>query len=283
MKPAISVIIPNFNRRHIIGRALDSVLLQTLPALEIIVVDDGSTDQSGEFLEREYPDIRLLTQEHKGVSAARNLGIRAAQGEWLALLDSDDAWLKEKLALQYKAVKQNDTCKVVHTNEIWMRNNSPLSQKSKHRKYGGYIYQHCLPLCVMSPSSIMIHQDVFDDIGFFDENLPVCEDYDLWLRICSHYPVLFLEQALIIKYGGHHDQLSRQYWGMDRYRIRALAKILKTAELDPDDHKATIEMMLNKIELFLKGARKHRNNEFFDEFKSLKSDYSSTSIVNSQN
>jgi glycosyltransferase involved in cell wall biosynthesis len=283
MKPAISVIIPNFNRRQFIGRALDSVLSQTLPALEIIVVDDGSTDQSLEFIKNKYPSIRLLTQEHKGVSAARNLGIKLAKGAWIALLDSDDAWFKEKLSLQYKAVEQNKTYKVVHTNEIWMRNYSPLKQMKKHRKYGGHIYQHCLPLCAMSPSSIMIHQDVFDDIGFFDEDLPVCEDYDLWLRICSRYPVLFLEQALITKHGGHDDQLSQQYWGMDRYRIRALAKILNTTNLNPADHKATVEMMLNKIELFLKGAKKHGNNEFCHEFEKLQNNYISAPVTDLQN
>jgi glycosyltransferase involved in cell wall biosynthesis len=283
MKPAISVIIPNYNRRHIIGRALDSVLLQTLPALEIIVVDDGSTDQSLEFIKNRYPSIRLLTQEHKGVSAARNLGIRASQGDWLALLDSDDAWFKEKLALQYKAVSQNNTYKIIHTNEIWMRDNSPLKQKKKHRKYGGHIYQHCLPLCAMSPSSIMIHRNVFDDIGFFDEELPVCEDYDLWLRICSRYPVLFLQQALITKHGGHDDQLSQQYWGMDRYRIRALAKILNTTNLNPADHQATVETMLKKIELFLKGAKKHGNSDFCNEFETLQNNYISAPVTDSQN
>jgi glycosyltransferase involved in cell wall biosynthesis len=250
------------------------VLSQTLPASEIIVVDDGSSDQSKQFIRDKYPDVHLLTQQHQGVSAARNLGIREASGEWLALLDSDDAWLAEKLDLQYQGLSNDNTYKIIHTNEIWIRNDIVLKQKGKHRKQGGNIFQCCLPLCAMSPSSIMIHRDVFDDIGLFDENLPVCEDYDLWLRICSRYPVLFLEQALIIKYGGHDDQLSQQYWGMDRFRIRALAKILETEVLNEDDRKATVKMILEKISLFLKGAIKHDNNQYCYEFKSLQQKYS---------
>jgi glycosyltransferase involved in cell wall biosynthesis len=273
MKKNISVIIPNYNRCHLIGRALDSVFSQSLRPMEVIVVDDDSSDSSRDFISQNYPEARLLEQRHSGVSAARNKGIKAASGEWLAFLDSDDKWQKDKLAKQYEAVSNETDYKVIHTNETWVRNGSPLPQKKKHRKLGGYIYQHCLPLCVMSPSSIMIHKDVFTKVGMFDENLPVCEDYDLWLRICNKYPVIFLQQALVIKYGGHDDQLSRQYWGMDRFRIRALANILLKSDLNEDDKIATIKMLLNKIELFLKGAKKHNNNDFSLEFEALRERY----------
>jgi glycosyltransferase involved in cell wall biosynthesis len=279
MNPEISVIIPNYNRAHIISRALDSVLSQSLPAMEVIVVDDGSTDHSRQFIKDKYKHVRLLCQEHKGVSAARNLAIKEAKGEWLALLDTDDAWLPEKLALQYKALVSNKDYKLVHTNEIWMRDGKVLNQMEKHRKYGGFIFQRCLPLCAISPSSIMIHRDVFADVGLFNESLPVCEDYDMWLRICCRYPVLFLEQALIIKHGGHDDQLSRQYWGMDRFRIQALANILDSEDLQEGDRRATIEIMLAKISIYLNGARKHDNNEFVKEFNSLQQRYLTSSPI----
>ena len=148
MNPGISVIIPSYNRAHAISRALDSVVLQTLPAEEIIVVDDGSNDHSGQIIKEKYPHIRLLSQQHKGVSAARNLGITKAKGAWIALLDSDDVWLPNKLALQYTALMNDRTCKVAHTNETWIRNGLALRQREKHRKYGGHIFQRCLPLCV---------------------------------------------------------------------------------------------------------------------------------------
>ncbi len=273
MIPGISVIIPNHNRAHIIARALDSVLSQSLPAMEIIVVDDGSTDRSRQLLKTHYAQIRVLTQEHKGVSAARNLGIRASRGDWIALLDSDDKWLPEKLALQYEALMDNRHYRVVHSNEQWIRNGQPLKQLKKHRKYGGWIFQHCLPLCVMSPSSIMIHREVFNDVGLFNENLPVCEDYDMWLRICCRYPVLFIDQALIVKYGGHDDQLSRQYQRMDRFRIQAMANILGSENLKEDDRRATITMLMKKISIYLKCAEKHGNNQFVAECESLQKHY----------
>ena len=283
MKTNISVVIPNYNRCHLIGRALDSVLSQSLEPMEVIVVDDESNDNSRQFISQHYPTIQLLEQKHSGVSAARNNGIKVSKGKWIAFLDSDDEWEKDKLARQYEAVSNDTNFKVIHTNETWIRDGSTLSQKKKHRKLGGYIYQHCLPLCVMSPSSIMIHKEVFTDVGMFDESLPVCEDYDLWLRICSKYPVIFLEHALVIKYGGHDDQLSRLYWGMDRFRIRALANILLKPELNEDDKIATIKMLLNKIELFLKGAKKHGNNEFSLEFEALRELYQGHQCNQNQN
>ncbi len=273
MKPGISVIIPNFNRAHTIARAIDSVLSQTLPALEIIVVDDGSSDNSRQFIKDCYPSVHLITQNNMGVSSARNRGIDEAAGEWIAFLDSDDSWLPEKLESQSNAILENSSYKVVHTNETWMRNGKILKQKKKHRKYGGDIFQRCLPLCVISPSSIMIHRDVFDDVGCFNEDLPVCEDYELWLRICSRYPVFFLQETLIIKHGGHDDQLSRQYWGMDRYRIRILASILSSNYLKPDDRRAAVLTLLEKINIFLEGAKKHRNSQFNNEFESLRENY----------
>ncbi len=279
MNPEISVIIPNYNRAHIISRALDSVLSQSLPAMEIIVVDDGSTDHSRQFIKDKYAHARLLCQENKGVSAARNLGIKQAKGEWIGLLDSDDAWLPEKLELQYQALMNNKKFKIIHTNETWIRDGKAVKQMEKHRKYGGFIFQRCLPLCAISPSSILLHQDIFKDVGLFNEDLPVCEDYDMWLRICCRYPVLYLDQALIIKHGGHDDQLSRQYWGMDRFRIQALANILDTEDLKEDDRKATIEMIVEKISIYLNGARKHGNDELVFEFRSLQDRYLTDSPI----
>ena len=143
----------------------------------------------------------------------------------------------------------------------------------KHRKYGGNIFKHCLPLCVISPSSVMIHQDIFDKVGYFDESLPVCEDYDYWLRMCCQFPVLFLDQALIIKYGGHEDQLSTKYWGMDRFRIQALVNILNTDYLIETDRRVAVEILLKKIDIYLKGARKRNNMLFVDEFQSIQERY----------
>jgi len=226
----ISVVIPSFNRAETLVRALDSLMCQNPhgfgPKIEIIVVDDGSTDNTRHVLAQQFPSVRVLYQENQGVSAARNAGIDLATGEWIAFLDSDDEWLPHKLSAQFSLL-QKSGLKVCHTQEIWIRNGVRVNQMNKHEKSGGWIFERCLPLCAMSPSSIIIHRDVFTEVGVFDESLPACEDYDLWLRIASQYEVAYVERACINKYGGHADQLSQQYWGMDRFRVIALEKFLK--------------------------------------------------------
>ena len=132
---------------------------------------------------------------------------------------------------------------------------------NKHDKSGGLIYQKCLPLCAISPSSVLIHREVFDDIGNFDESLPVCEDYDYWLRYCASHPVLYIESPQLIKHGGHEDQLSRRYWGMDRFRIIALLKILSSHNLSEENRTATVDMLIEKHRILVTGAEKHGNTE----------------------
>ena len=257
----ISLIIPTYNRCSTLKRALHSVFDQTIRPDEIIVVDDGSTDQTADMLTREFPQVKYIAQVNKGVSAARNKGIQLAQGSWVAFLDSDDTWLTEKLAMQVCALKKAPDIKVCHSEEIWIRNGVRVNAMNKHKKAGGWIFKHCLPLCAMSPSSIIIHRSVFDDVGLFDESLPACEDYDLWLRITAKYPVLFLEQPFINKYGGHDDQLSHKYWGMDRFRIQALEKIIAQPDLSSENKNDATQMLLKKARIFKKGALKRGKTE----------------------
>ena len=270
---SISVVIPTYNRSVLLERALDSVLAQTLPADEIIVVDDGSTDNTVSMLKSRYPGVNLITQDNRGVSAARNAGIEAARHDWIALLDSDDVWHQNKLEKQLQGLNNSPEYLICHSDETWIRNGFRVNQMNKHKKVGGYIFQHCLPLCVISPSAVMIHRLLFDEVGLFDETLPACEDYDLWLRLCSRYPVLYIEEALVTKYGGHDDQLSRQYWGMDRFRIQTLNKIISSDKLNDIDHDAAIKMMRSKINIYLAGAEKHDNTEHVDDFKQLLEKY----------
>ena len=271
--PSVSVVIPTYNRVHLLERALDSVLRQTLAADEIIVVDDGSTDNTASTLKSFHPEVKLIQQDNLGVSAARNTGISAARHDWIALLDSDDVWHENKLERQITALNNAPEYLICHSDEIWIRNGVRVNQMNKHKKAGGHIFQHCLPLCAISPSAVMIHRSLFDEIGLFDENLPACEDYELWLRICSRYPVLFIDEALITKHGGHHDQLSRRYWGMDRFRIQALNKIVSANKLNDGDRDAAIKMMVNKINIYLAGAEKHGNTEHVEDFKELLTKY----------
>ena len=252
----VSVVIPTFNRTSVISRALESVFLQTRAPDEILVVDDGSTDDTAEHVRAEFPGVRLIEQENRGVSAARNAGIRAATGTWIALLDSDDEWLADKLDRQLQAVTTEIDTVLCHTDEIWIRRGRRVNPMKKHRKHGGHIFEHCLRLCVISPSSVLMHRRLFETVGGFDEDLPACEDYDLWLRVTARFPVLFIDEPLIVKHGGHDDQLSRRYWGMDRFRITALEKILASATLSDADRAAAESMLAHKIAIYASGARK---------------------------
>ena len=262
----ISVIIPTYNRKHTLASAIDSVLIQSFKPSEIIVVDDGSTDGTSDWIKSNYPTIIFLEPfkgseplkgfSTNGVSAARNVGIKKAQGDWIALLDSDDEWLPDKLAKQGQALQENSDFLFCHTNEIWIRNGVRVNQMKKHQKYGGDIFEKCLDMCRISPSSSLFHKSILDDIGVFDENLKVCEDYDLWLRITSKYPVLFLDEPLINKYGGHEDQLSKTPTGIEQYRIQSLEKILSELILTNSQFDSAKSMVLTKLQIFSNGLEK---------------------------
>ena len=252
----ISVIIPTYNREHTLNRAIDSVLSQTLQPFECIVIDDGSTDETRKLLEEDYPMVQYLYQENRGVSSARNKGIQHSCGDWIALLDSDDEWMPNKLESQSRMISDSGSNHLIHTNEIWIRKGMRVNQMKKHEKYGGWIFEKCLDICKISPSSSMISKKTFDDIGLFDESLKVCEDYDMWLRISSKYKVSYLDEPLIVKYGGHDDQLSRVKNGIEQYRIRSLEKLLLSSKLDENQFNSAKEALLKKYHIYLKGAKK---------------------------
>ena len=256
MKPKVSVIIPTYERREVVTRAIDSVMAQSYRDWELLVVDDGSTDGTSAMVAERYPNVQVILQENQGVSAARNVGIECSRGDWIALLDSDDVWMPRKLERQMAALAEAPTYRLCHTEEIWIRNGRRVNQMKKHAKSGGHIYLKCLPLCCISPSSVLLHRSLLDDVGAFDESFPACEDYDLWLRVTAREPVLFVEEPLLEKYGGHEDQLSRKHWGMDRFRIRALQGILGEGILSREDEYETRLMLVRKLEILVNGAKK---------------------------
>lgn len=267
----ISVVIPVFNRKLAVTQAINSVLAQTYPVQELIIVDDGSTDNLQTALKwtTQDPRVRYIYQENQGVSAARNAGIHAAKCSWIALLDSDDEWLAGKIEKQMACIRQNPHLKIVHTDEIWIRGGKRVNQCHHHEKFGGWIFQKCLPLCAMSPSSILIHRSVFHHVGLFDESLPACEDYDLWLRITCKYPVGYLAEPLIKKYGGHDDQLSRAHWGMDRFRIKSLVKALNRLPLSCVERQQARSVLKKKLEILIGGCQKHGRTTEEQSFREL--------------
>ena len=262
----ISVVIPVHNRHGLIGRAIDSVLNQSFNDFEVIVVDDGSDDGTPQHVKDRYAGegrVRLLSQSsNRGVSAARNAGSATAAGEWLAFLDSDDEWRPKKLDRQVRGLADSGL-RVSHTDEIWIRNGVRVNPHKHHQKHGGRLFLKALPQCVMSPSSILLHRVVFDDVGPFDENLPACEDYDLFLQLTCRYEVHYLDEELVIKYGGHADQLSRAHYAMDRFRISALERVLveSSAHLTEEERDAAVAMLLRKARIVYNGALRHENEQ----------------------
>ena len=224
--PLVSVIIPTYNRLEMLQRAVGSVLNQTYERFELIVVDDGSSDATRDRYEDESPPIRYIYQHHQGVSAARNRGILEAKGDLIAFLDSDDFWHKDKLSVQVEFFENNPDAMICQTQEMWVRGGVRVNPKKKHLKPSGWIFPTCLELCVVSPSAVMMRKSLFEEVGLFDHDLRICEDYDMWLRVALRYPVYLIDKPLVTKYGGHPDQLSHSDWGIDRYRVAALEKIL---------------------------------------------------------
>ncbi|HRD02211.1 MAG TPA: glycosyltransferase [Candidatus Saccharicenans sp.] len=240
----ITAIIVTYNRCRFLVEAINSVLAQTYfiknpQDWELLVIDDGSTDETGlvvsQYLQT-VPNIRYYAEPHRGVSAARNRGLALARGDFIAFLDSDDLWLPSKIEVQMSYLRAFPSAPFCLAEEIWIRRGRRVNQARKHQKSSGYILEKALSLCLLSLSSAVFRRQLFEELGQFDENLPVCEDYDLGIRIALRYPYYYLSSPLIVKRGGHADQLSQKYWGNDRWRVEALLKALASGV----DEKATL-------------------------------------------
>lgn len=257
----ISVIIPTFNRAHTVGRAIRSVMDQSDPPHELIVVDDGSTDETQALLASfTEPMVVIRNNTNRGVSLARNLGIQAATGDWLTFLDSDDEWHRDKLKRQTQFHARNPQLLISQCDEVWIRNGVKVNPMVKHAKQGGWIFDECIPLCIVSPSAVIINAQIFKEVGLFDEQLPACEDYDLWLRIAPHYEIGLLDEKLVTRHGGHPDQLSRKYWGMDRFRIAAMEKQIETP-MDSKSKRKLLEHLAFKCNVVANGADKREKQK----------------------
>lgn len=275
---SVAVIIPVYNREHVIERAMHSVCQQTYPHFSLWVIDDGSTDQTKEvirkFIHKQPENIKkkihlLSFSENKGVSSARNAGITMSEEPWVAFLDSDDEWNADKLACQMGLLKDNPHHKIIHGEEIWVRKGVRVNPKKKHKKYGGDIFLGSLYLCLMSPSTILIARQVLEEVGLFKEHYPVCEDYDLWLRITSKYEVGYVERPIITKYGGHADQLSFIHRAQDYYRVLTLDELLQKKNLTMEKRDAIKNVLKKKCDILLHGYKKHGRKEKFVEVTKL--------------
>lgn len=263
-----SVIIPTYNRLPFLKEAVASVFEQSYQDFELIVVDDGSTDATKAFAAPLGKRIKYLYQENKGPSSARNRGVGEAIGTFITFLDSDDLWQRNKLEVEVRYMKAHPEALICYSDEIWLRRGRRVNPRKKHQKYSGWIFEHCLPLCIVSPSSVLMRREFFDLVGVFDENLPACEDYDLWLRASLHLPFHYIPQRLTIKRGGHADQLS-SHWGLDRYRIQSLQKLLKSSLLSEKQRHLVVNKLKEKLRIVQEGCHKRGKLEEAESYGQL--------------
>ncbi|WP_320174985.1 glycosyltransferase [Maridesulfovibrio sp.] len=259
--PKVSVIIPTYNRAERICRAVDSVLAQKFTDFECLVVDDGSTDDTAERLAGyDDPRLKILRQENRGVSAARNYGIAASSGDLIALLDSDDEWVPEKLLKQVTFMAEAGF-EISQTDEIWIRKGKRVNQCKKHEKPEGMFFDRSLEMCMVSPSCVIFSRKFWEELGPFDEDMPACEDYDLWIRAGTKYPVGLLRERLTIKHGGRPDQLSNSVGCLDLYRIYAIVKLLQAGTLTADERNMALDELQRKTGFYIGGCRKRGRDE----------------------
>ncbi len=312
-KNLVDIVIPTFNRSSTLSRAIQSVFNQEFREYTLWVVDDGSTDNSLTILKKWqslFPEQQMQIiqlSENKGVSIARNTGIRAGQAPWLAFLDSDDEWLVGKLHQQMKWAIEHPRYPLIHTEELWIRKVIPnryrkhtlqslsslgrkkrrsenpilaevgikpdwykrVNQKKKHQKKGGRVFIDNLDMCRISPSSTIVKRAFLNKVGLFREDFPVCEDYELWLRVSSQTEVGFIPTPLIIKYGGHSDQLSQKYKAMDEWRVRALASHLSNPFINTEEKQKLIDVLSKKCQILLNGYKKYNNYKNETEIRSI--------------
>tara|TARA_X000000950_G_scaffold284760_1_gene388648 strand:- start:276 stop:1145 length:870 start_codon:yes stop_codon:yes gene_type:complete len=273
-EPFFSVVIPTYNRDEYLERAVRSVLRQSFKDFELLIVDDGSTDGTKDYLSKLKSNfcstsrLKVINQKNSGVSAARNIGIRESSGKWIAFLDSDDEWSKKKLEIQKKYIERNPSCMWCHGNERWIRNGEHLNQKKIHRKSGGDLFIRSLDLCLISPSTVVINRCLFEELGYFKEDFIVCEDYDLWLRFLLKHKIGFCEELLITKYGGHEDQLSKRYKAMDYYRVKSMLALLD--EVKSTDRKEAVKKVLKiKCMILISGYKKFGNVKHLEEIEGI--------------
>jgi GT2 family glycosyltransferase len=272
MLPVVSVIIPTYNRWPMIAEAVESVLEQAYRSFEIIVVDDGSTDGTKQRLKKYGSSVLVISRQRSGVAASRNYGIRIAQGRYMAFLDSDDLWLPQKLTIQTSFMEQHPEVKICQTEEIWIRHGAKVNPKAKHAKPSGDIFRRSLDLCLVSPSAVMMMRDLLDQFGGFDESFPVCEDYDLWLRIAKEQAIPLIPEPLVVKRGGHADQLSHSTWGLDRYRVQSLRNLLRNGLLG-EKRNWVLETLDRKIFILSQGARKRGKQDEAAAYEAILSEF----------
>jgi glycosyltransferase involved in cell wall biosynthesis len=262
-KPLVSVIIPTYNSASFVRQSVESVLRQTYDNFEVIVVDDGSTDNTEAVLLSYKDAIRYIKKNNGGPSGARNLGINEAKGEFIAFQDADDIWLPEKLQLQIEHFKQNPHLGVVFTGSVRF-NESGLLDSNIRKGYTvptGMIFDKLLTEHFVAMPSVMVRKSCLDEIGLFEETLIGNEDFNLYLRLARKYAFGFVNQVLVhIRI--HENNLSDNLEQMCEDEIKNLDKI---ASMFPDAH---IPKRKLSAGIYARFGRYYFSQQRFDEAQS---------------
>jgi len=268
-KPSFTVIIPAYNRASRLKEAIDSVKAQTYPPKKIVVVDDGSTDNTKEVLRAYNRSVTsVFLKNNYGVSIARMVGASLAKTEWVAFLDSDDRWHRDKLLFQADFIEKYPFYEILQSEEIWIRQGRRVNPCKYHQKPEGWAWPQALRRCLISPSGVVLKKSLLQNLGGFREDYPVCEDFDLWLRITRFHPVGLVKEPSVIKFGGHEDQLSRAYPALDRYRLKSLLELYLKEE---EEHFKRLlrEAIIEQTQILLKGAIKRTLIDDVKYYKSI--------------
>lgn len=270
----ISVIIPTFNRKTFLERAINSVLSQTFRDFELIIVDDCSTDGTENLPVLKNEKIQFFRLPlRSGVASARNFGVQRSNGKWIAFLDSDDEWFPKKLQSQKIWIEKNPQFRIMQTKEIWIRHGVRVNPPRSHQKFQGDLFNESLERCMITPSSVFMEKTLFEEYGGFDESFQACEDYDLWLRITADHQIGLLDEFLLTRYGGHPDQLSGSVPNLDRYRIRSMLKLLYQNRINEIQRRSVENCIVRRAEIVANGYLKRNNRELYERFIVIANQY----------
>jgi len=277
-KVSVSVIIPVYNRAEAVGEAVKSVLDQTYRDWELIIADDGSSDGTLESLFNLKRDkrINIISLEHNGHPGfVRNRAAEFARGKWIAFLDSDDLWRREKLEKQMAYLRENQNCLFLHSGEEWVRSGNVVSQLHRKHKREGSLFEVSLGKCEIGPSTVIIDRELFNSLGGFREDLEICEDYEFWLRVTCRHFVGYIDEELVVKRAGAGDQLSFKYGFIENFKIEALKSLVDNDFFPPDKKVVARSELAKKCRIYGKGCRKRGREKEADLYDSLYFSYNS--------
>lgn len=272
----VSIVIPVYNRASFLGEAIASVQAQTYPHLELVIGDDGSTDETLETAEAAlkafstHPDRTgwVLALPHRGrAGAVRNCCVQNCRGQRVAFLDSDDLWLPQKIERQ--VLLHREGFRLSHTREEWRRRGRVVSQNKMCHRREGHIFAETLKKCILGPSTVMVEREFFLSSGGFREDLEIAEDYELWLRLCREEKIGYIDEPLTIKRGGHGDQLSEKYGQIEIFRIQGLCDLVEGGAFSPDQEVLAREELSRKCVIYAKGCLKRGKRDEGRRYQAL--------------